>query len=122
MIPTASTQKASAQMFLTWMTTSPEAELMVAKAGLLPPQAEQYRAAYLAALKNRNAQTVLAQLPRSVIINDDVRKLSNLPEVLNVLNQQLNLAWTGNTTLPKAIDAASKAMAGLLKQSKEIGK
>ena len=121
-IPTASTQKASAQMFLTWMTTDPEAELLVAQAGLLPPQAEQYRAAYLGALKNRNAQTVLAQLPRSVIINDDVRKLSNLPEVLNVLNQQLNLAWTGNTTLPNAIDAASKAMAGLLKQSKVIGK
>ena len=121
-IPAASTQKQSAQTFVTWMTTSPQAQEIVAAAGLLPPQAEVYRAAYLGALKNRNAQTVLAQLPRSVIINDDVRHINNLPEVLNVLNQQLNLAWTGNTTLAKAIAAAEKSMAGLLKQSKVIGR
>lgn len=121
-IPVSSKHAAQAQTFVAWMTTSPEAQGIVAGAGLLPPQADKYRAQYLAALKNRNAQTVFAQLPRSVIINSDVRQIDNLPEVLNVLNQQLNLAWTGNTPLPKAIEAASKAMAGLLKQSKVIGK
>ena len=121
-IPSASTQKQSAQTFVTWMTTSPQAQGIVAAAGLLPPQAEVYRAAYLGALKNRNAQTVLAQLPRSVIINDDVRHINNLPEVLNVLNQQLNLAWTNNTTLEQAVAAAEKSMAGLLRQSRVIGR
>ena len=52
----------------------------------------------------------------------DFANYVRLPEVLNVLNQQLNLAWTGNTSVAKAIDAASKSMAGLLKQSKVIGK
>ena len=121
-IPSASRQKSAAQTFLTWTITSPEAQSLVAGAGLLPPQAELYRPQYLAALKGRNAETVLAQLPNSVIINDDVRQLDNLPEVLTVLNQQLNLAWTGNANLPDAIAAASRSMAGLLKVSKVIGK
>jgi multiple sugar transport system substrate-binding protein len=121
-IPSASRQKAAAQTLLTWLTTSKKAESIVASAGLLPPQADVYGPQYLGALKGRNAETVLAQLPNSVIINDDVRQLDNLPEVLNVLNQQLNLAWTGNTPLTSAIQAASRSMAGLLKQSKIIGK
>ena len=107
---------------LTWLTTNREAEGIVARSGLLPPQADVYRSQYLGALKGRNAETVLAQLPNSVIINNDVRQLDNLPEVLNVVNQQLNLAWTGNTPLTNAIQAASRSMAGLLKQSKIIGK
>jgi multiple sugar transport system substrate-binding protein len=121
-IPSASKQKAAAQTFLTWVTTSPQAQSLVAGSGLLPAQADVYKPQYLGALKNRNAETVFAQLPNSVIINDDVRTLDNLPEILTVLNQQLNLAWTGNAKLPDAIAAASKSMAGLLKVSKVIGK
>jgi multiple sugar transport system substrate-binding protein len=121
-IPMSSTQKPAAQTFLTWITTSKEAQSMVAKAGLLPPQADLYKPQYLSALKGRNGETVFAQLPNSVIINNDVRILDNLPEILSVLNQQLNLAWTGNAKLPDAIQAASKSMAGLLKVSKVIGK
>ena len=121
-IPSASTQRAAGQTFLTWVTTSPEAQAIVASAGLLPVQADVYKPQYLTALRGRNAETVFAQLPNSVIINDDVRMLDNLPEILNVLNQQLNLAWTGNAKLPDAIAAASKSMAGLLKVSKVIGK
>ena len=121
-IPVASRNMAEAQTFLTWMTTSPEAQTIVARNGLLPPQAHQYRAQYLSALKGRNAEVVFAQLPRSVIINSDVRQLNNLPEVLNVLNQKMNLAWTGNSTLSDALRSASKSMADLLRQSKPIGK
>lgn len=121
-IPSASQQQAAAQVLLTWLTTSKEAQTIVAKSGLLPPQAEVYKPQYLSALKGRNAETVFEQLPNSVIINSDVRQLDNLPEVLTVLNQQLNLAWTGNAPLSGAIQAASKSMAGLLKQSKVIGK
>ena len=121
-LPTAGQHKAAAQTFLTWVTTSKAAQNIVAQAGLLPAQADVYRPQYLNALKGRNAETVFAQLPNSVIINNDVRQLDNLPEVLNVLNQQLNLAWTGNTPLPGAIQAASKSMAGLLKQSKVVGR
>ncbi len=65
---------------------------------------------------------VLLAIPSGVIINDDVRQLDNLPEVQTVLNQQLNLAWTGNARLPDAIAAASRSMAGLLKVNKVIGK
>jgi len=120
-IPSSSKQKAAAQTFVTWMTTCPEAQTLVAQGGLLPPQVNLYKSQYLSALRGRNAEVVFAQLPDSVIINSDVRKLSNLPEVLSVLNQQLNLAWTGNASVRDAVKAASGSMAGLLEQSEVIG-
>lgn len=121
-IPAASRNKDEARTFLTWMTTSSGAQTIVAQSGLLPPQTDRYRSQYLSALRGRNAETVLAQLPRSVIINSDVRQLDNLPEVLNVLNQKLNLAWTGNATLADALQAAANSMADLLRQSRPTGK
>ncbi|THF87411.1 sugar ABC transporter substrate-binding protein [Deinococcus sp. KSM4-11] len=117
-IPKASKNQAAAQKFVTWMNTSTQAQRMLAQRGLLPTLAEQYKSQYLAALPGRNAQTVFAQLPNSVVINADLRSLKSLPEVLTVLNQKLNLAWTGNAKLPDAISQASAGMADLLKQSK----
>ncbi len=117
-VPTGSKNKAAAQTFITWMNTSPQAQRTLAQNGLLPTLAETYKSQYLQALPGRNAQTVFAQLPNSVVINADIRSLSNLPEVLTVLNQKLNLAWTNNVKLPDAIAQAQAAMAGLLKQSK----
>ncbi len=117
-VPMGSKNKAAAQTFITWMNTSTQAQRILAQRGLLPTLAEQYKSQYLQALPGRNAQTVFAQLPNSIIINADFRSLSNLPEVLSVLNQKLNLAWTGNAKLPDAIKDASSGMAELLKQSK----
>ncbi len=117
-IPAGSRNKAPAQTFITWMNTSPQAQRMLAQRGLLPTLAEQYKSQYLQALPGRNAQTVFAQLPNSVVINASLRSLSNLPEVLTVLNQKLNLAWTNNLKLPDAITQAQAGMTDLLKQSK----
>ncbi|GHF38175.1 multiple sugar transport system substrate-binding protein [Deinococcus metalli] len=117
-IPKGSRNAAAAQKFVTWMNTSTQAQRMLAQRGLLPTLAETYKSQYLAALPGRNAQTVFAQLPNSVVINANLRSLKSLPEVLTVLNQKLNLAWTGNAKLPDAISQASAGMADLLKQSK----
>ena len=117
-IPTGSRQKAAAQTFITWMNTSTQAQRLLAQRGLLPTLAETYKSQYLQALPGRNAQTVFVQLPNSVVVNASFRSLSNLPEVLTVLNQKLNLAWTGNAKLPDAISQAQTGMADLLKQSK----
>jgi multiple sugar transport system substrate-binding protein len=54
------------------------------------------------------------------VINSDLRSISNLPEVLTALNSALNLAWTGNSKLDKAIDKASSDMKKLLKDSDTI--
>jgi multiple sugar transport system substrate-binding protein len=117
-VPMGSKNKAEAQTFVTWMNTSTQAQRLLAQKGLLPTLAENYKSQYLQALPGRNAQTVFTQLPNSVVINANFRSLNNLPEVLTVLNQKLNLAWTGNAKLPDAISQASAGMADLLKQSK----
>jgi multiple sugar transport system substrate-binding protein len=117
-VPKGSNNQAAAQKFITWMNTSTQAQRMLAQRGLLPTLAEQYKSQYLSALPGRNAQTVFAQLPNSVVINGSLRALKGLPEVLTVLNQKLNLAWTGNAKLQDAISQASTEMTTLLKQSK----
>ena len=117
-VPTGSKNKAAAQNFIAWMNTSAQSQRLLAQRGLLPTLAESYKGQYLQALPGRNAQTVFDQLPNSVVINADFRSLSNLPEVLTVLNQKLNLAWTGNAKLPDAIAQAQAGMTDLLKQSK----
>ena len=117
-VPTGSKNKEAAQNFIAWMNTSTQAQRLLAQRGLLPTLAESYKSQYLQALPGRNAQTVFAQLPNSVVINASFRSLSNLPEVLTVLNQKLNLAWTGNAKLPDAIAQAQVGMTDLLKQSK----
>ena len=117
-VPMGSKNKAAAQTFVAWMNTSTQSQRILAQKGLLPTLAENYKSQYLQALPGRNAQTVFAQLPNSVVINAQFRSLSNLPEVLTVLNQKLNLAWTGNAKLPDAISQAQAGMADLLKQSK----
>lgn len=117
-VPAGSKNKAAAQTFITWMNTSTQSQRLLAQRGLLPTLAENYKSQYLQALPGRNAQTVFDQLPNSVVINAQFRSLSNLPEVLTVLNQKLNLAWTGNAKLPDAIAQAQVGMADLLKQSK----
>ena len=117
-IPTGSKNKEAAQTLIAWMNTSPQAQRMLAQNGLLPTLAENYKSQYLQALPGRNAQTVFAQLPNSVIINARLRSLKSLPEVLTVLDQKLNLAWTGNAALPDAISQANTEMTNLLNQNK----
>ncbi len=117
-IPAGSKNKDAAQTLITWMNTSPQAQRMLAQQGLLPTLAENYKSQYLQALPGRNAQTVFAQLPNSVVINASLRNLKVLPEVLTVLSQKLNLAWTGNATLPDAIKQATGEMNTLLKTAK----
>ena len=117
-IPSGSRNRAAAQRLVTWMTTSAESQRLLAEQGLLPTQYQQFREPYLQVLKGRNAQTVFDQLPNSRIMNVTLRGISNLPEVLSVLQERLNLAWTGNTTVPKAVAAAAAAMNDLLKQSR----
>lgn len=117
-IPKGSRNQDAARTFITWMNTSTQAQRMLAQRGLLPTLAEQYRSQYLAALPGRNAGTIFTQLPNSVVINSSLRSLKSLPEVLTVLNQKLNLAWTGNARLPDAISQASNEMTNLLKQSR----
>ncbi|WP_420594103.1 ABC transporter substrate-binding protein [Deinococcus sp.] len=117
-VPTGSKNKDAAQSFITWMNTSPQAQRMLAQRGLLPTLAENYKSQYLQALPGRNAQTVFAQLPNSVVINSNLRSLKVLPEVLTVLGQKMNLAWTGNAKLPDAISQATSEMDNLLKTAK----
>jgi len=119
-VPAASKQKDAAQKFIEWVTTNPQSQRILAQNGLFPTLAEQYQAPYLQALPNRNGQTVLNQLPNSVINLVDVYSLSNLPEVLDELNKDMNLAWTGNTPLEQAIKQANDGMAALLKDSKPL--
>lgn len=117
-VPRGSDNKAAAQTFIVWMTTSTQAQRLLAQRGLLPTLAENYKSQYLQALPGRNAQTVFTQLPNSVVINSSLRGLKGLPEVLSVLSQKMNLAWTGNARLPDAISQASAEMTNLLKQSR----
>lgn len=117
-VPAGSKNKDAAQTLVTWMNTSPQAQRILAQRGLLPTLAEDYKSQYLQALPGRNAQTVFAQLPNSVVINSSLRSLKVLPEVLTVLSQKLNLAWTGNAKLPDALKQASAEMDTLLKTAK----
>ncbi|WP_192930855.1 sugar ABC transporter substrate-binding protein [Deinococcus sp. AJ005] len=117
-IPTGSKNKEAAQTLITWMNTSPQANRLLAQDGLLPTLAENYKSQYLQALPGRNAQTVFAQLPNSVVINASLRNVKVLPEVLTVLSQKMNLAWTGNAKLPDAIKQATGEMDTLLKTAK----
>lgn len=120
-VPSSSKQKEAAQKFIEWATTNAQSQRLLAQNGLFPTQAEQYKSAYLQALPGRNGETVLNQLPSSVINLADVRSLSNLPEILDELNKDMNLAWTGNTPLDKAVQQANDGMASLLKDSKLLG-
>ncbi len=119
-IPTGAKEKAAAQVFARWATTDKGASELLANNGLFPTQAEPFSQQFLKSLPNKNGKTILEQLKTSVVINSDLRSISNLPEVLTALNSALNLAWTGNSKLDKAIDKASSDMKKLLKDSDTI--
>lgn len=63
---------------------------------------------------------VFRQLPDMVVRHADVRNLSNLPEVLDALASAMNLAWTGNLPLDKAIEKARNDMNALLRNSRPL--
>lgn len=119
-IPKASKQKSAALTFARWITTSSQAGKILAENGLLPTQPDPYEKLFLNALKGRNGEVIFQQLKTSEIRFSNLRTVSNLPEVLNALNADLNLAWTGNLPLDKAIDKANTDMGALLKESKEL--
>ena len=119
-IPTGAKEKDAAKVFARWATTDKGASELLARNALFPTQTAPYSALFLQSLPNRNGQTILEQLKTSVVINSDLRRISNLPEVLTALNSALNLAWTGNQPLDKAIDKASADMAKLLKDAQEL--
>jgi len=119
-IPKAAQQKAAAMTFARWVTTSPQAGQLLAQNGLFPTQPEPYQKLYLQALKGRNGEAIFKQLQTSVIRFSDLRTVSNLPEVLNALNAALNLAWTGNIGLDKALEKGTADMSYLLKEAKEL--
>jgi hypothetical protein len=93
---------------------------MLAGAGLMPTLATQYRSTYLQAFPGRNAEIVFKQLPNMVVRHADVRNLDNLPEVLDALASAMNLAWTGNLSLDKAIEKARADMNALLSKAKPL--
>uniref|UniRef100_A0A7V4A1I2 Sugar ABC transporter substrate-binding protein n=1 Tax=Thermus tengchongensis TaxID=1214928 RepID=A0A7V4A1I2_9DEIN len=119
-VPAASRNKEGAYRLAEWYTTSAQAQRMVAGAGLMPTLADRYRSTYLQALPGRNGEVVFRQLPRMVVRHADVRNLSNLPEVLDALYNAMNLAWTGNLPLDKALDKARADMNALLRNSKPL--
>lgn len=119
-VPAASRNKESAYRLAEWYTTSAQAQRIVAGAGLMPTLADRYRSTYLQALPGRNGEVVFRQLPRMVVRHADVRNLSNLPEVLDALYNAMNLAWTGNLPLDKALDKARADMNALLRNSKPL--
>ncbi len=119
-VPAASRNKEGAYRLAEWYTTSAQANRILAGAGLLPTQAERYRSVYLQALPGRNAEVVFRQLPDMVVRHADVRNLSNLPEVLDALASAMNLAWTGNLPLDKAIEKARNDMNALLRNSRPL--
>ncbi|TFU25145.1 ABC transporter substrate-binding protein [Thermus tengchongensis] len=119
-VPAASRNKEGAYRLAEWYTTSAQAQRIVAGAGLMPTLADRYRSTYLQALPGRNGEVVFRQLPRMVVRHADVRNLSNLPEVLDALYNAMNLAWTGNLPLDKALDKARADMNALLRNSKPL--
>lgn len=119
-VPKSAKQKEAAMTFAKWVTSSQQAGRTLAQNGLFPTQVDPYKALFFQSLPGRNGQTIVEQLKSSVIINSDLHYVSNLPEVLEALNSALNLAWTGNTPLPKAIQKASTDTGKLLKEAKEL--
>ncbi len=119
-VPKSAKQKEAAMTFAKWVTSAQQAGRTLAQNGLFPTQVDPYKSLFFQSLPSRNGQTIVEQLKSSVIINSDLHYVSNLPEVLGALNSALNLAWTGNTPLPKAIEKASADMAKLLKDAKEL--
>ncbi|MGC8904589.1 ABC transporter substrate-binding protein [Thermus sp.] len=119
-VPSGSKNREAAYKLAEWYATSPQANRILAGAGLLPTLAEAYRSTYLQALPGRNAEVVFAQLPNMVVRHADVRNLSNLPEVLDALGSAMNLAWTGNLPLDKAIEKARADMNALLRNAKPL--
>jgi multiple sugar transport system substrate-binding protein len=119
-IPKGAKDKVAALEFIRYVTTNSEAQALISNNGLLATNADGYKTQYSKSLPGRNAEVILEQLKTGVIINSDVRLVSNLPEVLGALNTALNLAWTGNSKLEDALNKASKDMDALLKQAKMI--
>jgi multiple sugar transport system substrate-binding protein len=117
-VPAASKNKEAAQTLIEWLTTAAPSQRTLAQRSLLPTLAEQFQSLFLQSLPGRNAQTVVSQLGNSVINNADVRNLNNLPEVLNELYKNMNLAWTNNATLADSLKKATEGMTNVLKQSK----
>lgn len=117
-IPAGSKNQAAAQKLVTWMTTAAQSQRTLAQRGLLPTTFAPYKSQFLQSLPGRNAQTIFDQLPKSVVINADVLDVKNLPEVLDVLEQKMGLAWTGNASVSDAVKQARDQMDGLLKQNK----
>lgn len=119
-IPKGAKQKAAALEFIKYVTTNAGTQRLISNSGAFATNADAYKAEYIKSLPTRNADAILEQLKTGVIINADVRLVSNLPEVLGAMNSALNLAWTGNGTLDDAITKASKDMDALLKQAKVL--
>jgi multiple sugar transport system substrate-binding protein len=119
-VPKSAKQKEVAVNFAKWVTTAQQPSRLLAENGLFPTQVDPYKSLYFQSLPGRNGQTIVEQLKSSVVINSDLHYVSNLPEVLGALNTALNLAWTGNTTLDKAIAQAKAEMGKLLKDAKEL--
>jgi multiple sugar transport system substrate-binding protein len=119
-IPASSRNKEGAAKLVEWYTTSVQANRMLAGAGLLPTLADRYRSTYLQALPGKNAEVVFRQLPDMVVRHADVRNLNNLPEVLDALSSAMNLAWTGNLPLDRAIEKARNDMNALLRSSRPL--
>jgi multiple sugar transport system substrate-binding protein len=117
-IPKSAKEKEAAMVFAKWATTAVPAQRLLAQNALFPTAADTYKSQYLQALPGKNAETIFNQLPNSVIINSEFHSLSNLPEVLTALYENLNLAWTGTGTLEKALTKASADMDKLLKKTK----
>jgi multiple sugar transport system substrate-binding protein len=119
-VPKSAKQKEAATTFAKWVTTSQQSSRILAENGLFPTQVDPYKFLFFQSLPGRNGQTIVEQLKNSVVINADVHSVSNLPEVLGDLNTALNLAWTGNTPLDKAIAKAAADMGKRLKEAKEL--
>jgi multiple sugar transport system substrate-binding protein len=119
-VPSPSRNREKAYRLAEWLTTAPQSQRMLAGAGLMPTLATQYRSTYLQAFPGRNAEIVFKQLPNMVVRHADVRNLDNLPEVLDALASAMNLAWTGNLSLDKAIEKARADMNALLSKAKPL--
>ena len=119
-IPKGAKEKTAALEFAKYVTINPEAQALISNNGLLATNSDGYKTQYSKSLPGRNAEVILEQLKTGVIINSDVRLVSNLPEVLGAMNTAFNLAWTGNGKLEDAIKKASTDMDVLLKQSKVL--
>jgi multiple sugar transport system substrate-binding protein len=119
-IPKGAKEKTAALEFAKYVTTNSEAQALISNNGLLATNSDGYKTQYSKSLPGRNAEVILEQLKTGVIINSDVRLVSNLPEVLGAMNTAFNLAWTGNGKLEDAVKKASTDMDTLLKQAKVL--